>query len=172
MKFINLFTNDDNICDLDFQNSVAFDTPGEKTPPRKQRSGAKSKSEPIISTLHLFPVANPSGTRLQPLPLVSLLRCALFHKHHGSGLTRASTFFPLAPKSRHRQQATKTMAMRSLRTTGHSYPKKEVDDMELFYHGKKCVIDGRVGDTQWAHMLDAASPTSNDCVRQTLIGAL
>lgn len=42
--------------------------------------------------------------------------------------------------------------------------------MERFYGGKKCVIEKKMTDVKWAHMLDAASTTSNHRVSQTLIG--
>jgi hypothetical protein len=43
--------------------------------------------------------------------------------------------------------------------------------MDEFYDGKRCVIEKRVGGTVYAHMLDAALPTSNEHVRETLIDA-
>lgn len=53
------------------------------------------------------------------------------------------------------------------RTTTHEYPREEIRAMMDFYDGKTCVLTQNRLAVQWAHMLDAASLTSNQRVRHT-----
>ena len=59
--------------------------------------------------------------------------------------------------------------MASVRTATHSYPLAEIDAMNTFYDGKKCVIESLFGGVEWSHVLDAALGPSNKRVSQSLI---
>jgi len=61
--------------------------------------------------------------------------------------------------------------MSTVRTTKHDYPREELNAMNMFYGGKRCVITKTLNNVQWGHMLDAALTSSNRIVSQTLIGS-
>jgi len=60
------------------------------------------------------------------------------------------------------------MTERTVRTSTHNYPYEEVHAMMDFYDGKTCVLTHNRLTVHWAHILDAALPTSHERLRWML----
>ena len=59
--------------------------------------------------------------------------------------------------------------MSTIRSTGHDYPREEINAMLEFYGSKKCIISKSTNSVQWAHIMDAALGTSDAHVISFLI---